>query len=495
MLADTSISSQIAVFLGPSLPRKQATALLKANYYPPVQKGDIYRIIPSGVKTIIIIDGIFQNNFAVWHREILSAIEEGIQVIGCSGMGALRAAELEQFGMAGYGTVFELYRDGVIEGDDEVALLHGSEDAGFTPMSEALVNIRYTLQQAVKEQCINAQQADELICYASKLQYTGRSYWQLLTSPVVQNWNREDALRIEHYFRTHSLNLKMNDAIGLLRSCDTIVDVAQSSIDSQLLYQECKPWRPARFFLGGFYASWGVARGEEVVYKATQHPQLLEAMRTELSKRCFLLNWARQNHIGCPNSYIKTFIEKHEKVYGIDAKGTWLQANGLTSFLYKELLSERAVADWLIHQKPNYFGTRYDGLQGCKGVLLANQKVNFQCIDDIDNYSKEFPEADFIFDWAVKNGVSCPPEFIGEYSRGWELEYVSGNFVEWLNAKGLTFSQYWHLMSKRALVEWVIKQGPNYFGLFWNFELAMLNELQITGYAMQLMEEEQEVLC
>jgi hypothetical protein len=41
-------------------------------------------------------------------------------------MGALRAAELHTFGMVGVGRVFEGYRDGVYEDDDEVAVVHGS---------------------------------------------------------------------------------------------------------------------------------------------------------------------------------------------------------------------------------------------------------------------------------------------------------------------------------------------------------------------------------
>ena len=87
----------IAVFLGPSLSIVQARQILAADYYPPARKGDIYRIITSGLKAIILIDGIFHNAPSIWQRELLCAIEEGIQVFGASGMGALRAAELGIF--------------------------------------------------------------------------------------------------------------------------------------------------------------------------------------------------------------------------------------------------------------------------------------------------------------------------------------------------------------------------------------------------------------
>ena len=48
-------------------------------------------------------------------------------------MGALRAAELHVFGMVGVGRVFELFRDGLLEDDDEVAVAHGPADSGYQP--------------------------------------------------------------------------------------------------------------------------------------------------------------------------------------------------------------------------------------------------------------------------------------------------------------------------------------------------------------------------
>jgi hypothetical protein len=75
----------------------------------------------------------------------------GIPVYGAASMGALRAAELAQFGMVGVGRIFEAYRDGVLEpfdepfeDDDEVAVLHGPPELGHRAMSEALVNPLHT---------------------------------------------------------------------------------------------------------------------------------------------------------------------------------------------------------------------------------------------------------------------------------------------------------------------------------------------------------------
>jgi hypothetical protein len=105
------------------LPYTEAEKILSADYFPPASRGDIYRIIASGVRTIVLIDGVFHSTRSVWQREILDALGDGIEVLGASSMGALRAAELHPFGMAGHGTIFEWYKNGLIEGDDEVAPL------------------------------------------------------------------------------------------------------------------------------------------------------------------------------------------------------------------------------------------------------------------------------------------------------------------------------------------------------------------------------------
>lgn len=55
---------------------------------------------------------------SVRHKEIPHLLANGVTVIGCSSMGALRAAELHPQDLTGSGQVFAMY------GDDEVAVPH-----------------------------------------------------------------------------------------------------------------------------------------------------------------------------------------------------------------------------------------------------------------------------------------------------------------------------------------------------------------------------------
>ncbi len=290
----------IAVFLGPSLPRQQASALLATQYYPPARRGDVYRLLPAGVTTIILIDGVFHSTPSVWQRELLAAVEEGVQVLGASSLGALRAAELARYGMTGFGTIYAWYRDGVIHGDDEIALRHGDADAHYYAMSEPLVNIRFTLQQAVHDGVLTVEQAAVLITYAKQCYYPEHSYAQLLRSPVVQEWSQPLVSHLAQYLSTQAVNLKARDTAGVLRHCATQPMPPPASRPAAPVQEADRRWRVARSLMAGFARAGGEeVRGQAVLQHAMQDVALVAALRRPLGTQAFVLEWARQHQVTC----------------------------------------------------------------------------------------------------------------------------------------------------------------------------------------------------
>ncbi|MCS7103458.1 MAG: TfuA-like protein, partial [Candidatus Korarchaeum sp.] len=129
------------IFTGPSLTHQEALEIFRdALYLPPIRRGDAKKAIGEGFDIIGIIDGVFHQNVAISPREILDVMRAGVTVIGGGSMGALRAAELHEFGMIGVGRIFEMYRRGEIDSDDEVALIFNP--ITLEPLSEPLINIR-----------------------------------------------------------------------------------------------------------------------------------------------------------------------------------------------------------------------------------------------------------------------------------------------------------------------------------------------------------------
>jgi hypothetical protein len=204
----------IYVFVGPSLSIRDARDVLDVHYLPPVAMGDIARLMARRPEAIGIIDGVFETVPAVWHKEILFALSQGVPVYGASSMGALRAAELDTFGMTGVGNIFEQYRDGILEDDDEVAVAHAKAEHGYRSLSDPLVNIREGLRLARSQELISRESAELLLRSAKAKFYPDRTWSDLLATgkdlgvpidemaalatafPKAPNLKREDALRM-----------------------------------------------------------------------------------------------------------------------------------------------------------------------------------------------------------------------------------------------------------------------------------------------------------
>jgi hypothetical protein len=204
---------EIIVFLGPSLDRESARKFCDAEYRPPAARGDMLRAAADGARIIGLIDGVFFQECAVAHREILSVLRAGVKVIGASSMGALRAAELDTLGMEGVGDVYRLYKEGVLESDDEVALIF--DPVYFIPASEPLINIRCTVRRAREAGVIGRECAEQLINRAKALYFPDRTY-DTIVSVAGNEVIEAELRRFSRFVKTSACDLKREDAIRAL---------------------------------------------------------------------------------------------------------------------------------------------------------------------------------------------------------------------------------------------------------------------------------------
>ncbi len=209
-------NKKIVVFTGTSIHPDDARKILDADYRPPVGRGDIIEALKDKPDLIGIIDGVFHQRPAVSHKEILKALKEGVTVVGGGSMGALRASELEDFGMIGIGKVYENYRDGIIEADDDVAVVFNPET--FEQFSEALISMLYNFKAAVREGIICEDSLENLLKTAKSIYYPKRTYKKVLHDANIdetekkalqkfldenaEDVKREDALKVLEYLKT-----------------------------------------------------------------------------------------------------------------------------------------------------------------------------------------------------------------------------------------------------------------------------------------------------
>jgi hypothetical protein len=205
------------VFLGPTLPVAQAREVLDAEYLPPVRQGDVYRaVVRRRPRAIGIVDGYFRQVPSVWHKEILWAMAEGVHVFGSASMGALRAAELEPFGMRGVGEIFAAFRNQHLEDDDEVAVTHGPPEMGFLAVSEAMVNIRRTLQDARSEAVVSRATQKRLEEVAKSLFYPWRDYPEIMKRGRAEGLPENELSALSVWLDHGRVDLKRKDALEML---------------------------------------------------------------------------------------------------------------------------------------------------------------------------------------------------------------------------------------------------------------------------------------
>jgi hypothetical protein len=248
----------VYIFTGPTLPPALACEEIDAVFLPPVSQGDIIRLFRAQPTAIGIIDGYFENVPSVWHKEILYALSRGVPVYGSASMGALRAAELAPFGMQGVGAIFEAFRDGVLEDDDEVAVLHGPPELGYPILSEAMVNIRRTLSDALAQGIIGEEMRRRMEAGAKACCYRERSF-----ARMIRDTRRNDAAagQIEafaHWLPQGRVDQKREDATLMLRCMQTPSDRpsgATFKFEQTRLWNQAVKWAESDVLPQAFAAS------------------------------------------------------------------------------------------------------------------------------------------------------------------------------------------------------------------------------------------------
>jgi hypothetical protein len=214
------MTRRIVVFLGPSLERGEASLCLDAIYQPPAEQGDVVRAVTLlEADVIVLIDGVFAKAPAVRHKEILWALNRGISVYGAASMGALRAAELQPFGMQGHGLIYRWYRATPLADDDEVAVAMMPKQLGSQPLSDALIDMRLTLRLAERSGIIPSSARIAFEGIARGMHFVDRTYTALFnrSRDLLPRGDLDCVAPLQHWVEGHAVRQKRADAVGLLR--------------------------------------------------------------------------------------------------------------------------------------------------------------------------------------------------------------------------------------------------------------------------------------
>jgi hypothetical protein len=196
------------VFIGPTLGEAQIPDGIEQR--PPAICGDLARLLADPPRSVGLVDGCFGTAPSVWHKEILALIAAGIPVFGAASIGALRAAELADFGMVGIGRIFGAYRDGVVNRDDAVMLVHAPAELQWKALTITLVDA----EAAIAALAMVDSDRRMLQRIVRTFSYAVRT-WDLCLAEFTRRTGR--AAPVDHAALSGLPSLKLQDAMAMMK--------------------------------------------------------------------------------------------------------------------------------------------------------------------------------------------------------------------------------------------------------------------------------------
>ena len=398
------------VFVGPTLPLAEVAAIPGVVALPPVAQGDLYRAAQRRPRAIGIIDGYFEGVPSVWHKEVLWAMAQGIHVFGSASMGALRAAELCDFGMQGVGRIFEAYCTGMFspytgrfEDDDEVAVIHGPPETGYVALSEAMVNIRASLAQAEAKGVIEAASRDALAALAKRLFYHERSYGRLLDLAADAPLPASELAALRAWLPAGRIDQKRLDAEAMLAAMQALLagDAAPKQVDYTLEWTEM--WDDATLAAAGSGlasdrdAAWLPA--ERILEELRLDPAAYGVVRDRTLLRLLARRESLRRHQPVDEASQRAALDHLRTREGLFRRADldrWLEARDLDAPRLEQLIADEACLEGVVAQAADGLDDRllddlrlhgdYPGLAErarAKQALLESQSLDQARAEDV----------------------------------------------------------------------------------------------------------------
>lgn len=208
-------SLQAVVFAGPSLPEWARLDSDMLIWRPPAIRGDLDELDLEPTTKVVLVDGYLVQQHPPSPTEVFELLARGHDVWGCSSLGALRAAELRNHGMRGFGWIYDRVVDRTITYDDELVATLDPRTNEATSLF--LANIRFGLDQLIAARRANQSQAQLLIDGLRDVHFEQRTAG--LCDALAKSAGL-NASTIEQLLRS---DIKRHDATALIRHLTTSV--------------------------------------------------------------------------------------------------------------------------------------------------------------------------------------------------------------------------------------------------------------------------------
>jgi TfuA protein len=207
------------VFAGGSVSRDDVPPDADLVWAGPAEQGDMVAAVLEGFENILVIDGYFYTRFPCTTLEVMLALEYEVNVFGASSIGALRAVELDVWGMIGTGRVYEYLKKQEIKPYHIVAQTYDEVDR---PLTTPLIQIVYFLVCASSDGVVTREEHEALRAAVDEIHFTFLSFesFFLKAASVGALPPEKVAVMREYYLAKGAahFDIKKQDALELLTS-------------------------------------------------------------------------------------------------------------------------------------------------------------------------------------------------------------------------------------------------------------------------------------
>ncbi len=419
------------VFAGPTIDAAAIHAIVPgAIVRPPAAQADLVNTVDRDRPAVIaLIDGVFDRRLSVWYKEVLYALSRGVHVYGASSMGALRAAETHRFGTVGVGQIFEWYTAGIIDGDDEVALIHGDADDDYRSLSIPLVNVRATLLAAQADGDATDAEHTAILDVATRLHYTDRNVDALLREASASGCSERVLALIDGRLRTSLVDQKRADAVELLQTVAALPsDLAPHAPNFEF---EASPYFVALRERDRVSGGRDVSFAELGYHLALHMPDFARFNRSALD-RLALVRLAAEFGIGVDDTAVAAEVERHRRRHGLlddAALDAWCRANDLTDDDFQSLMYDEAVA-----RRLRRFAIGANGLLGTSRSLGDMLRLDGEYSKWMADTAETHDRAGDLYELLARDDTPLV-ELLAEHARaeGWT---VDTDVTEWMREAG-----------------------------------------------------------
>jgi hypothetical protein len=252
--------------------------------------------------------------------------------------------------MRGSGRIFEAYRDGALEDDDEVAVIHGPAETGYLALSDAMVNIRATLAAAERDGIIAATTRDALVRSAKELFYHDRAYERLLERPAERSLPMRELAALRAWLPQGRVDQKRGDALAMLAAMRSLLADGPAPMQVDYVLEWTEVWDDAtaaaaasRQPSAGGSAAW--LSDDRVLEELRLEPDTYIAVRDRALLRLLAAREAaRRRHAldpGAPRQRLDRLRARHG-LFTRAALDDWLEANSIDGRRLERLIDEEA---------------------------------------------------------------------------------------------------------------------------------------------------------